>query len=115
MCHNPTSSVYSTTKLALWESASRLDTVEQTTAYTTTVGRPNGFLPDLRIIEPGRPDESELIVRISERGTRQMPPLATKIIDPDGISEVRAWVQSLSASPDAGPPDAGPRDAAPDR
>jgi hypothetical protein len=77
MCHNGSSSVARITPLRLWELTGRLDSVEATIGYQTTVGRPNSFLPALHVIEPGLHDLSELVVRISERGVRQMPPLAT--------------------------------------
>jgi len=113
MCHNSQSAVSHTTPLRLWESTSLLDTVEHTLGYSTTVRRKNQFLPDLHVIEPGRPDDSELVIRISERGPRQMPPLATKIVDPTGIAAIRAWVDSMPrvSVPEAGTPDSGPHDA----
>jgi hypothetical protein len=116
ICHNSQSGIARAIPLRLWESTARLDTVEHTLGYETTVGRPNGFYSDLHVIEPGLPDESELVLRISQRGTAQMPPIATKIIDPTGIATIRTWVASLPRSSDAGAPDASaPPDAtAPD-
>jgi hypothetical protein len=113
LCHNGQSGVSRTTKLRLWETVDHLDAVKNTTAYTTTIGRPNAFLPALHVIEPGRPDESELVIRISERGSRQMPPIGTEIVDKDGVAKIRAWVESLPRPHDGGAPDAGkgPHDA----
>lgn len=114
-CHNPASDVYALTGLRLWESTGALDTVENTTAYRTTVGQPNGALPQFHVIEPGDPDRSELVLRMSVRGTAsptQMPPLATEVVDTAGVAKVRAWIESLPPLPfDAG--DAGGADAAP--
>ena len=106
-CHNSVSKLAKGIALRLWESTAHLDTVEHTLGYQTAVGRSNRFLPDLHIIEPGLPDDSELVVRISERGVRQMPPLATKIVDPNGIDAIRAWVSSLPRHTDAGVPEGG--------
>ncbi|HEX4339641.1 MAG TPA: hypothetical protein VH062_27225 [Polyangiaceae bacterium] len=106
VCHNSQSGIARATALRLWESTTQLDTVEHTLGYETTVLRPNGFYSELHVIEPGRPDLSELVLRISQRGAAQMPPIATKIVDPMGIATVRTWVESLPRPTDAGAPDA---------
>lgn len=113
-CHNSQSGIARGVPLRLWESTARLGTVEDTLGYRTTVGRPNSFLPDLHIIEAGRPDDSELVIRISQRGVAQMPPLATKIVDPTGVAAIRSWIDTLRRSADGGVADAGPADAAVD-
>lgn len=121
-CHNPVSSVYLTTPLRLWESTSMLSSVETTTAYLTAVGRPNGALPQYHIIEPGYPSLSEMIIRMSVRGSAsppQMPPLATEIVDSVGVAKVSAWIASLppilsDAGSDAGAPDSGAEGGATD-
>lgn len=114
-CHNPKSSVSVFRKLDLWESTASLDTVEHTTGYRTTVGQPNAVLPYLHIIEPGYPSRSELFLRISTRGPEgvvsQMPPLATKSVDPSGIAKVKAFIESLPPMPDGGTEDAGIADS----
>ena len=49
-----------------------------------------------RRIVPGEPDQSLLIELASTRAAgRQMPPIATKLVDPVGIQAVRAWIQAL--------------------
>ncbi len=81
----------------LWERTDALDSLEQTVGYQSTVLRPNGVLPNLHIIEPGAPEESELIVRASQRGvgTLQMPPLGTEVVDQVGLAQLKAWIRSL--------------------
>jgi hypothetical protein len=111
LCHNSWSKVARTTPLRLWESTLKLDSVTTTLGYETTVGAKNAFLPEFHVIEPGRPDESELVIRISERGTRQMPPIATEVVDEDGVAKIRAWVESIPRTRDGGVPDAGSKDA----
>jgi hypothetical protein len=111
-CHNSQSAIARGVALRLWESTTQLDRVEHTLGYLTTVGRPNSFLPDLHIIEAQRPDDSELVIRISQRGVSQMPPLATKMVDPTGVTAIRAWIETLRRPADGGVADAGPRDAA---
>jgi mono/diheme cytochrome c family protein len=110
LCHNSQSKVARTTPLRLWESTLKLETVETTLGYETTVGAANSFLPELHVVEPGRPDESELVIRISERGIRQMPPIATEVVDEDGVAKIRAWVESIPRTPDGGTKDAGSPD-----
>jgi hypothetical protein len=45
---------------------------------------------------PGNPDASCIVHRMSIRGTtEQMPPLASKITDPNGVALIRSWVESL--------------------
>jgi hypothetical protein len=49
-------------------------------------------------VDPGAPDMSAVVVRMSARGSdAQMPPIATEISDPSGIDTVRRWIQSLPA------------------
>ncbi|HKU45078.1 MAG TPA: hypothetical protein VJR89_43260, partial [Polyangiales bacterium] len=98
--------------------------VEELEAYRTTVGvelsdewenRPPEFL--YRIV-PGDPDASSIAYRMGQRGDDelvpdQMPPLATRKVDRNGLAAVRAWIESLQAGvPDAGTPDAGEREDA---
>ena len=56
-------------------------------------------LPDVdtRVV-PGDPAHSALVVRMSTRATglgRQMPPLATEVVDDAGVSAVSAWIAAL--------------------
>jgi uncharacterized repeat protein (TIGR03806 family) len=49
-----------------------------------------------RIIAPGNPDASVLVARMNRRGTSQMPPLATNVIDTAGVTLLRDWITSLT-------------------
>lgn len=55
-----------------------------------------------RVVAAGNPARSILHRRMSSRepGT-QMPPLATRLPDDEALGLVRAWIESLPASPDA--------------
>jgi hypothetical protein len=103
-CHNQRSMVYqqllhrapNNGGPVLWQVTGQLSSVQTTLAYVTTVSRPNGVIPNLTIIEPGQPDQSELYVRMSQRGDLQMPPTGTNVVDTaGGLAAVRAFIQSL--------------------
>lgn len=51
--------------------------------------------PSGLVVTPGEPLESELVLRATHRGVRQMPPLATNVVDPRGTTVLRKWIQSL--------------------
>ncbi len=49
-----------------------------------------------RFVTPGDPDDSRLLALVSRRGALlHMPPLASHRVDPDGIRELRAWIEGL--------------------
>jgi len=104
-CHRPNTPVYEqilkrgprTGGPIFWERTDRLDTLVNTTGYASTVLQPNSVLPDLHIIEPGYPEESEMVIRASQRGegTLQMPPLGTEVVDQAGLKQIKDWITSL--------------------
>ncbi len=56
----------------------------------------DGFgLEGAKLVDPGHPERSVLLERISKRGTGQMPPLATSRVDEDAVRLIRDWIQSL--------------------
>lgn len=48
------------------------------------------------LVLPGQPALSELHARLSRRGTGQMPPLATEIVDPAGTALLERWIRDAS-------------------
>ena len=48
-----------------------------------------------RVITPGAAARSVVIPRVSLRGPGQMPPLGTRIADPDGVRLLAEWIESL--------------------
>ena len=48
-----------------------------------------------RLLAPGAPDQSVLLERMERRGEGQMPPLASRRVDPEGTGLVRRWVLDL--------------------
>jgi hypothetical protein len=111
-CHNPTSEVFRTLPMELWESTKTLGSVEETSGYRTAVDLP---VPgaDVNRIVPGHPESSMVVARMNLRGNGQMPPIATEHVHPAGLALVSAWIRSLAPGDggDAGERDAGERDA----
>jgi hypothetical protein len=82
--------------------------VESSAAYLSTVGKRVQFFQNNDIelrVDPSLPNKSALWFRMSYRGDdEQMPPIATEIVDDEGIEAVRAWIASLpAAEPGPGP------------
>jgi uncharacterized repeat protein (TIGR03806 family) len=50
------------------------------------------------LVTPGDIHASELERRLTHRGPRQMPPLATNLIDDRGVAVIRRWIESLKAN-----------------
>ena len=98
-CHNPNGTSWPDTQMVLRLSTTDLD-VASTAVYQSLVNQPLQYWRGGAIkvrVSPGVPDASAIVVRMSTRGTDdQMPPLATELVDPDGIAAVRAWVASLA-------------------
>jgi hypothetical protein len=69
--------------------ATPIGSVDATPTWETAVGQ---------VIEPGNPDASELVARISRRGGLfgpAMPPLGTEVVDDAGVAMIRAWIEGL--------------------
>ena len=102
-CHNTTpAAMGGPSRMYLRINPSALDAmtpVQQWDAIKTTVdvaAHIADFAGRKRIVA-GEPDQSLLIELASTRGTsKQMPPIATKQVDTDGIKAVRDWIQALS-------------------
>lgn len=47
------------------------------------------------LVAPGEPARSVLLKRLATRGRGQMPPLATSVVDEEGVSLLRQWIESL--------------------
>ena len=98
VCHNATRDGVPQTDLNLWVDVDET-AVEETATYLTAVGKANKIFNDQHVsarIQPGQPDVSSIIYRMSHRGNNaQMPPLATKEVDEAGLEAVKAWILSL--------------------
>ena len=92
-CHNRDSSIAS-----LGLSLKHSD--DLAALYTTVNQRGHWVVPeapeDSRLINPGRPDASAIIRRVtSRRPLSQMPPLGTVIVDREAVDLLTRWVQEL--------------------
>ena len=52
-------------------------------------------LPDVRIVTPGRPEESTLFLRVARRGRGQMPQLSTNVVDQPAVDLLREWIRQI--------------------
>lgn len=60
-------------------------------------------LADARIVAPGAPERSVLLHRVTHRGTGQMPPLASQVVDQRAAQLLRDWIASLQKPPAPAP------------
>jgi hypothetical protein len=102
-CHNPRGTAWPDTQMILRLDADELAPgfpAENTALYASVVSREVQYFRDAEVayrVTPGDPAASALTVRMNVRGPReQMPPLATELIDADGLTRVSAWIESLS-------------------
>lgn len=115
VCHNYRSQAYSSSpvQIDMWLEFGVSD-LQMTPTYATLVGQPTtGDVSHLSLrIDPGNPELSavhELMDLRASAGVagvidemRQMPPLATKVVDTTGLASVDAWIQELPADGGAG-------------
>ncbi|HYH97064.1 hypothetical protein [Hyalangium sp.] len=96
-CHNPQGIEFNnpfTLQLSVTDTS-----VEDTGTWKTGVRVPveKFVTPGVTMrISPGNPEGSCIVHRMTIRGTtEQMPPIASKIADDDGLSAIQAWVKTL--------------------
>jgi hypothetical protein len=51
------------------------------------------------LIAPAAPERSVLLHRVSQRGRGQMPPLASSVVDDEGVRLIREWIAQLGETP----------------
>jgi len=97
-CHNLNGTSWPDTDLDLRLILSDVR-VEDTAAFRSSVGVELNAFQDGEVelrIAPGDTEHSGLHFRMSMRGPmKQMPPLATELVDDEGLALVRAWIDSL--------------------
>ncbi|HEX3695456.1 MAG TPA: hypothetical protein VH374_08695 [Polyangia bacterium] len=106
-CHNMNGTSWPDTQMVLRLTVADRD-LRSSGLYESIVGQTLQYFRGGGVtmrVSPGDPDNSAVMVRMQSRTEKiQMPPLATEIVDPDGVAAVRAWITSLPApaSPDGG-------------
>jgi uncharacterized repeat protein (TIGR03806 family) len=58
-----------------------------------------GFGADVRIIAPGKPDRSMIVLRMGLMGAGRMPEVGSLVLDDAGIRLVSDWIGSLTSCP----------------
>ena len=56
-------------------------------------------IADARLLAPGDPDRSILAIRMAREDENQMPPIARRVVDAEGVALMREWISGLSACP----------------
>jgi hypothetical protein len=107
LCHNNLSKPGIILGAEMWMHTDHLATVADTSTYTTMVNQDTkGGISNLgKRIVPGNPAKSAVVEVMSVREmlspeggeSRQMPPLATKLVDTTGVNAVKAWITDLGA------------------
>lgn len=97
-CHNRSRDGIPHTDLSFWVDVG-LTSVEETDTYLTAVGLGTTLFKDQHVtarIQPGIPEESAVLFRMENRGNNaQMPPLASKVPDEEGLETVMEWIEGL--------------------
>jgi pyruvate formate lyase activating enzyme len=79
--------LHNQSRIDFWLRSAAEGDAREMPAATTTVPR---------FVTPGEPDESRLIALVSRRGgLLHMPPLGSHRVDPEGVSQLRAWIEGL--------------------
>jgi hypothetical protein len=73
--------------LDFWLRINSLSTPQQTPTYRSGI--------EHNCIDPGDPESSQMIRRMSRRGGGQMPPLATELVDQRAVSLLRRWIDEM--------------------
>jgi mono/diheme cytochrome c family protein len=101
-CHNPSSVVWDKVDLDLWLRTAELGDATKTQSYLSSVAvaltdfRGDGDAGVVNRIEPGDAAHSGLILRMTTRGNdNAMPPIASEIVDDDGVALVSKWIDTL--------------------
>lgn len=91
-CHVNDGGGNSVMNMAPWETLAQTRLIDQVPQHGTL------NLGDARIVVPGAPGRSVLIMRAALRIPGQMPPLGTLRPDPEGIRLLSEWISSLPAT-----------------
>lgn len=97
-CHNDSKDGIPHTDLNLWVNIG-FATPQDTPTWKTAVNIPSQLFKTQHVdsrIEPGSPQHSSLYYRMSKRGNNaQMPPIASKRPDEEGLQIIHQWIEEL--------------------
>jgi len=75
--------------------------VERWRAVNEVPVKGNLELPDAKIIAPGNPWRSVLLLRMATSGRGRMPHLASEVVDFRGLALIEEWIRSMGSGSDA--------------
>jgi len=52
-----------------------------------------------QLVFPGDPTKSILLERMKRLDDKRMPPIATNVVDQEGVALIQDWISSLSSCP----------------
>jgi uncharacterized repeat protein (TIGR03806 family) len=91
VCHRPQGIAPHDRDLRFYTPLERMNLVERRPSHMQ-LGPPGSDL-----LRPGAPESSELFLRSRHRGPQQMPPLASKLVDPRAMDVLREWILGLKS------------------
>ncbi|HEX8950670.1 MAG TPA: hypothetical protein VF945_02440, partial [Polyangia bacterium] len=103
-CHSPSGAAPFSLRLELDAAGVAPQGIEATAAFGA-INRLSRFVPpgatgDYYRIRPSDLARSTIAYRMSVRDPlTQMPPIATHVVDEDGLAAVQAWIDSMTAAP----------------
>jgi uncharacterized repeat protein (TIGR03806 family) len=68
----------------------------QTGTIDTRPGQGSFELKDPRILVPGEPERSMVLVRMSRRGLGQMPHIASNVVDDEAVKLIHDWIKQMA-------------------
>jgi hypothetical protein len=52
-----------------------------------------------KLVLPGDPERSTLLLRMRAQDTQRMPPLATRVVDSAGVLAIESWIRNVRCTP----------------
>lgn len=97
-CHHEQSMVFETTPMVLRLAVDSLASVEETPTFVSTIGITPLVPVDgaSALIEAGMPEASDVHTRMATLTPPRMPPVASELVDEEGLALVDAWITSLA-------------------
>lgn len=98
VCHNDSVDGLPQANMNLWWDIEQTS-LSSTGAFQTAVGQPTQIFKDQHVhgrVVAGNPLGSAIYYRMAQRGNNaQMPPVASKTVDDEGLAIIQAWIEGL--------------------